>query len=469
MATKITWVKNSIIPALIIGLLLRLPGMFESLWYDEAFTLYLATLDIPHLIAATAGDVHPPLWYLISWASCRVFGFNEFAVRFPSLVFGLATIALFPRVLALFNVPDVIATIGKWLVVSSPMLINYSVEARMYSLLALLCLLGIYAAQRRNWPALALIITAGMYTQNMFVLILPTLALLAGFEVIALAGAFSILLYTPWIPVVLSQTTNVAMAYWIPDISLGRVAYTVYRIIAGAGHHEGIVLITAPLVLIILATGAWQARDNWRLLAWALLPPALAGIISLVQPVMIERILIGAVPGLLVLCGWGVYSIITRLNNRWYALTPALIWIITIGGLYLTPTNSDLRSRYQSLDIQPGDVCYHLNASTLITTAYVHPDCKNYLWPADQGLDQTITRATKQAMGMAEAEIETLPAGPIWLFHYTGPHVSGPEFEEQHRILENFRIIDTQLVQDDDGIALTTVWRIANDNRYASR
>ena len=266
----------------------------------------------------------------------------------------------------------------------------------------------------------------------------------------------------------LSQASNVHAAYWIPEISVGRVVYTVYRILTGPGHHEAVVLITAPLVLLIVALGVWQARNNWRLLAWALLPPTLAAVISIAQPVMIERILIGAVPGLLVMVALGVNAIITRLG-RWYALTPALVWGIALASLFVTPTNADLRARYQTLNIQPGDTCYHLNASTLITVAYVHPQCRNYLWPAEQGLDQTITQATKQAMGMRQVDFEQLPAGAVWLFHYTGPHVGGAEFDEQTRILSKYPIMDRQLVEYDDGIALTTVWRINTDDRYASR
>src|SRR3990172_8957004 len=56
----------------------------ESLWYDEAFSAHLAALPLPRLIAATAGDVHPPLWYIIEWLMVHTLGASEFSLRLPA-------------------------------------------------------------------------------------------------------------------------------------------------------------------------------------------------------------------------------------------------------------------------------------------------------------------------------------------------------------------------------------------------
>jgi len=36
----------------------------EPLWYDEAFSAAVARLPVDRMIAATAGDVHPPGYYV---------------------------------------------------------------------------------------------------------------------------------------------------------------------------------------------------------------------------------------------------------------------------------------------------------------------------------------------------------------------------------------------------------------------
>src|SRR6266851_3852750 len=50
----------------------------QSLWYDESVSLFIARQPIPELIAHTAGDVHPPLYYLLLHFWLQVAGTTEF-------------------------------------------------------------------------------------------------------------------------------------------------------------------------------------------------------------------------------------------------------------------------------------------------------------------------------------------------------------------------------------------------------
>lgn len=454
-------------PYLLVALALRLPGMFQSLWYDEAFTLWLAGLSIPNLIAATAGDVHPPLSYLIVWVSCHIIGLNEWGIRVPALLFGLALIPTAEILLRELDVIGRVQTLSMWLIATAPMLIQYSTEGRMYAQLGLIVCWAVIMARRDNWVGLAVLICAGMYTQNMFVLIIPALLYLSTGATLV-GGMFALGMYAPWAGTMLWQLVNVHSGYWIPPISVGRAIYILYRLIGGGGHYEQIMLIAAPLVLLVLVAGVWACRQNRRLLAVALSPFALACLISIFAPVLIERVLIGSVPALLALVSAGAWWLYDRLKIWWHIYPLALVWIVAVVAVIITPTNSDLRSRYQALDIRPGDTCYHINASTMVMIQYAVPQCDNYLWPAVQGLEESITIETKNAMGMKQVRIEQTPIGNgrVWLFHYTGPHLLSAEFAEQKRILTIYPPLEKIVVQDDQDIANTTVWRI-NRNEYA--
>lgn len=68
----------------------RLPG---SLWYDETWYT-LSGLRGEHLWRALLHDVHPPLYALVLAVWVRLFGDSEIAVRLPSLLFGLGSIAV---------------------------------------------------------------------------------------------------------------------------------------------------------------------------------------------------------------------------------------------------------------------------------------------------------------------------------------------------------------------------------------
>ena len=57
-----------------LGVALRFYGLGAAyLTYDEAFTALIVHRPLPDLFAAAAGDVHPPLSYLIYWLFVRLF------------------------------------------------------------------------------------------------------------------------------------------------------------------------------------------------------------------------------------------------------------------------------------------------------------------------------------------------------------------------------------------------------------
>ncbi|MCS7001252.1 MAG: hypothetical protein NZ518_00235, partial [Dehalococcoidia bacterium] len=37
----------------------------QSLWYDEGFSVFLARHAVADIIRLTAGDIHPPLYYVL--------------------------------------------------------------------------------------------------------------------------------------------------------------------------------------------------------------------------------------------------------------------------------------------------------------------------------------------------------------------------------------------------------------------
>ena len=83
------------------GILLRaIPVWATRTWYDENFSILLARLPIPRLLAATAGDVHPPLWYLLCWPLAHIPGIPAWAVvRVPAVLASIATLWVWWKIL----------------------------------------------------------------------------------------------------------------------------------------------------------------------------------------------------------------------------------------------------------------------------------------------------------------------------------------------------------------------------------
>jgi len=75
--------------ALVLGAALLMPGRQFS--YDEAFTAAITTLPPDGIVLATAGDVHPPAFYLAVRAVRLVFGASESALRlWPAICAAIA-------------------------------------------------------------------------------------------------------------------------------------------------------------------------------------------------------------------------------------------------------------------------------------------------------------------------------------------------------------------------------------------
>jgi len=175
---------------LVLAAALRLSTLdLQSFWYDEAYT----PVHVLHssLTATLRSVVHsensPPLWYLLAWLDARVLGDGEIALRLPSALAGIATVAVawgIGRELAGARAAAACAA----LVAVNPLFVWYSQEARVYALfvllsaLAMLCFLRAHAQPTRGrMAAFALCGSLALLTHyfSVFLLVPMVLVLVA--------------------------------------------------------------------------------------------------------------------------------------------------------------------------------------------------------------------------------------------------------------------------------------------------
>ncbi len=129
---------------LFLSLFLRLIGLNQSLWLDEAISANVAKnysiLEIPNNFSKS--DFHPPLYYMMLSAWTDIAGESEISLRMPSVIFSMVTI----YVVYLMGGVGAAALVG-----FNPLLVYYSQEARMYSMVTMLLILGIYFWQKRKY------------------------------------------------------------------------------------------------------------------------------------------------------------------------------------------------------------------------------------------------------------------------------------------------------------------------------
>jgi 4-amino-4-deoxy-L-arabinose transferase-like glycosyltransferase len=127
----------------------------QSLWIDEVFTLHSSGVGSPFQAADLLGDIHGSLYSLVLHAFSRALGHSEWALRLPSVVFGVAMVPAM-AMLAREWIGDRAVKPAAWLTAFSPFLVWYSQETRNYMLLMLCaCLSALAMLRLRRDPARA--------------------------------------------------------------------------------------------------------------------------------------------------------------------------------------------------------------------------------------------------------------------------------------------------------------------------
>jgi hypothetical protein len=422
--------RNLPLIIIIIGIILRLIGLgWDSLWYDEAFTAWLAGLPLPAMMNAIAGDVHPPAWYLIEWVVVRVFGSSEIALRAPACALGIASLPLAWAV-ARRLAPRPVALVALAIFALSPWQIYYSQEARMYMLLQVAVLACVWAWLTSRWALLAAAGLVGLLAHNlMAVYLAPLFALALWYDFDWLhwgmigwrswlrshwgplvAAVLIMFNYVPWADrLLLPQISNVGQAFWVQPVSLGGFFYPIYVLFFYMAAPDGFQLHAGLLVLVLVFWGtakAWTGARAIIILAWG--PLALLAVISLLwKPVYLHRTLAGAALPLYLLAAFAIVRVAQWAPWPMLALA-APMFLLATGNYYVSPAARrwDIPPHTSVVQCAPGDVVYHVNLASLILFGYYLPDCDHWVWPAANDLSQSLTPQTKRAMGMQQAALD---------------------------------------------------------------
>ena len=121
---------------IIIGSILRIYHLdYNSFWLDEAATHVFTQQSLGDYwqLLSNLGEVHPPLFYIVE-KIVLPFGTSEFLYRLFPAIFGIATIPLFYFIgKKMVNGP--VGIVMAALITFSPFHIQYSQDARMYTML----------------------------------------------------------------------------------------------------------------------------------------------------------------------------------------------------------------------------------------------------------------------------------------------------------------------------------------------
>ncbi|MBL7196792.1 MAG: glycosyltransferase family 39 protein [Candidatus Omnitrophica bacterium] len=128
---------------ILLGVFLRIYALDrETFTGDEMLTASFSKSSICEICTNRLKAGHLPSYFIIIYYWMRLFGNDEFSLRFSSVIFGTASIyILFLVIKHLFD--EKIALVGSFLFSVSSASIYYSQDARMYSLVVLFVLLSV--------------------------------------------------------------------------------------------------------------------------------------------------------------------------------------------------------------------------------------------------------------------------------------------------------------------------------------
>lgn len=316
---------------LLIGITLRLIGITaSSLWFDEVFSRNVATQTTLTSIVydGVAGDVHPPLYFVLLDIWVALTGDNALSLRLLSALLAILTLpAIYHLARRLFG--GRAASVALLLTVLSPLQIYYAQEARQY-MLSVLCaawigvgLLGL--TQRRRFGTVVYVVAAvaGLYTHYFIGLLLAALHLWLILYSPArrewrrwlLADLLITIAFLPQVAIFLGQTQAVLDGFWITPPNPAAPLVTLAFLLLGATLPLRIAYLAVAVIGSALAVGyldmrrvASPVRAGWWLcLIAVLLPMLIALIVSFVRsPIYLDRSFTLLSPFLLLLLAAGI-------------------------------------------------------------------------------------------------------------------------------------------------------------------
>ena len=405
----------------------------QSLWYDEGNSARIAERSIQLILEGAAGDIHPPLYYLVLSLWRGLFGAGETALRGLSAVSGIGLVGLawwLGR--RLFGIRAGLAAAA--LLAVSPFAVYYSQEARMYALLAVWAALasawivtlalpgpstpsagsGTGSGQVR-WPGAALYAlatAAGLYTHYAypFVMVAQAVALAIAWALSpgrtvlirqprallawALANAAAIALFAPWLPIAVRQIVGWSVAP--QDYVLGPAVLDALRwVVAGRTlslPEAALPLFAfAALAALGLAAGPAEARRRALIpLALLAVPFILLFAFKLYRESYLKFLLVCALP-LALLAGRAIAAASTRIGIRsdrlrWtrpaaFVGSLCLVSATLVGSLNNLYTNpAYARDDYRGIaravlaDLRPGDRVWFSGPNQWEVYTYYDPD-----------------------------------------------------------------------------------------------
>ena len=270
----------------LIFIILCLANLSQSIWFDESYGAYLVRFKFSDIVHFTSNDVHPPLYYFLLKTWAHFFGFNVVSMRLLSTMLGAGAI-LFAFKWLKYKYGAKVAFVGSLALATSPFIVRYGQEMRMYTLILLIFFAATYFLQvaidskkKLYWVIYGILVALGMWTHYFMALawcaqlvyILSIYKLDFFKKKLFLVYVLAVLLFVPWMPSLFSQFRSVQQGFWIPEISAEALTslwteYTVYATASSASNWATILIILNVIIYAFIVSKTFKKQRYLSILA----------------------------------------------------------------------------------------------------------------------------------------------------------------------------------------------------------
>ncbi len=320
---------------LVLGFLLRLVSLNQSLWLDEATSVVVArSFDSVGILSKfSPGDFHPPLYYLLLDSWTNIFGYSEIVVRFPSIFFGVLTIYLSYLIgNEVFN--KKVGLLSALLLSTSGLHLYYSQEVRMYSMAAFLISLAFYSylkiLRKMDWKFLVIFVlsmAASLLTEYLTFLMIPAFFVIsivqkkdwAWWKKYLMSYLPIVLIFSTWLPTFFKQLesgikVNQTLPEWwniLGIISFKNIALIPIKFVFGRLDIQNNVIYALLTIVVFLLYFLIinKSKTSISLWIWLLLPIFGMILLAFYIPVIYYFRILFVLPALFILLAGGIYNL----------------------------------------------------------------------------------------------------------------------------------------------------------------
>ena len=429
---------------LFAGILARSAGISRgSIWYDEAFSYYLAKVPLFELTKLASTDIHPPLWELFLFPFVRIFNQPELALRIPSLLSSIFLMAMAWIWIKEFHFSRVPQYFAVSLVAFLPYQLWMAQDGRCYALFSALYLLSCWFAY--NNKHLGTIAAGGLLLYINIAApfyIIPVMFIIwwknwNNKKVPFFICIIIMVIYLPWLSILtktISNPTNLASfdftkllqdfytIFFVNHISLG-ISATVYL--------TSLITISIGLIGIIIIprfskNKPEKLKSAHTILIFTLIfIPLFAMVlisISMTNILFYRPLSPLAIPVILLLA----FSLDSVNNFKPLMMSVFIIWIILLSiNLYHWSPEKKGGMLKQQVEIiegqwQEGDIFYHATATSLLPFKIYTENYFSYLLDEELSIS-FLSNTFQDAYNIQKSPLENLSYNRVWLIWARDP------------------------------------------------